>query len=376
MVEIREVRTKGERRRFVNYVNILYKDVPQFIPALYGDDLTDWDPKQNPAFAYCEAKCFLAYKDGKIVGRIGAILSRLANEKWGLNRMRFTQVDFIDDYEVSAALFKAVEDFAREKGCDEVHGPLGFTDLDREGMLIEGFDRKSMFITYYNHPYYREHLERLGYDKDVDWVEYLIDIPYDERTVTRLDKLAERVMRYSNLHVAQLQSRRDYKPWVEKVFRLINEAYRELYGTVPLSEAQIRRYADKFIPLINPELACFVADDQDNLVAFGVSAPSMADALKKSNGRLFPLGWMRVLRALKVNDTLDLFLVAVTEEYRNKAVNAIILYHVLKGAQKMGIRVAETGPQLETNEKVQHQWNFFHTTQHKRRRCFVKRLDV
>ena len=376
MVEIREVRTKGERRRFVNYVNILYKDVPQFIPALYGDDLTDWDPKQNPAFAYCEAKCFLAYKDGKIVGRIGAILSRLANEKWGLNRMRFTQVDFIDDYEVSAALFKAVEDFAREKGCDEVHGPLGFTDLDREGMLIEGFDRKSMFITYYNHPYYREHLERLGYDKDVDWVEYLIDIPYDERTVTRLDKLAERVMRYSNLHVAQLQSRRDYKPWVEKVFRLINEAYRELYGTVPLSEAQIRRYADKFIPLINPELACFVADDQDNLVAFGVSAPSMADALKKSNGRLFPLGWMRVLRALKVNDTLDLFLVAVTEEYRNKAVNAIILNHVLKGAQKMGIRVAETGPQLETNEKVQHQWNFFHTTQHKRRRCFVKRLDV
>ncbi len=376
MVEIREVRTKGERRRFVNYVNILYKDVPQFIPALYGDDLTDWDPKQNPAFAYCEAKCFLAYKDGKIVGRIGAILSRLANEKWGLNRMRFTQVDFIDDYEVSAALFKAVEDFAREKGCEEVHGPLGFTDLDREGMLIEGFDRKSMFITYYNHPYYREHLERLGYDKDVDWVEYLIDIPYDERTVTRLDKLAERVMRYSNLHVAQLQSRRDYKPWVEKVFRLINEAYRELYGTVPLSEAQIRRYADKFIPLINPELACFVADDQDNLVAFGVSAPSMADALKKSNGRLFPLGWMRVLRALKVNDTLDLFLVAVTEEYRNKAVNAIILNHVLKGAQKMGIRVAETGPQLETNEKVQHQWNFFHTTQHKRRRCFVKRLDV
>ena len=376
MVEIREVRTKGERRRFVNYVNILYKDVPQFIPALYGDDLTDWDPKQNPAFAYCEAKCFLAYKDGKIVGRIGAILSRLANEKWGLNRMRFTQVDFIDDYEVSAALFKAVEDFAREKGCEEVHGPLGFTDLDREGMLIEGFDRKSMFITYYNHPYYREHLERLGYDKDVDWVEYLIDIPYDERTVTRLDKLAERVMRYSNLHVVQLQSRRDYKPWVEKVFRLINEAYRELYGTVPLSEAQIRRYADKFIPLINPELACFVADDQDNLVAFGVSAPSMADALKKSNGRLFPLGWMRVLRALKVNDTLDLFLVAVTEEYRNKAVNAIILNHVLKGAQKMGIRVAETGPQLETNEKVQHQWNFFHTTQHKRRRCFVKRLDV
>ena len=375
MVEVREVRTKGELRKFVNYVNVLYKDVPQFIPAMYGDDLTDWDPKKNPAFEYCEGKCFLAWRDGQIVGRIGAILNHRANEKWHLNRMRFTQVDFIDDYEVSSALFRAVEDYARKKGCDEVHGPLGFTDLDREGMLIEGFDRKSMFITYYNHPYYKDHLERLGYGKDVDWIEFLIDIPYDERTVTRLDKLAERVMRYSRLHVVELNSRKDYQPWIEKVFVLVNEAYAHLYGTVPLSEKQITRYAKKFIPLINPDLACFVADEQENLVAFGVSAPSMANALKQSNGRLFPLGWIGVLRALKVNDTLDLFLIAVTPEYRNKAVNAILLNHVLKGAHKMGIKVAETGPQLETNEKIQHQWNFFNTTQHKRRRCWVKKLQ-
>ena len=374
MVEVREVRTRSELRKFVNFVNVLYRDVPQFIPAMYADDLDDWDPKKNPAFEYCEARCFLAYRNGEVVGRIGAILSRRANEKWGLNRMRFSQVDFIDDPEVSEALFRAVEDYAREKGCDEVHGPLGFTDLDREGMLIEGFDEKSMFITYYNHPYYREHLERLGYEKDVDWIEFLIDIPYDERTVTRLDKLAERVMRYSNLHVVEVKSRRDYRPWVEKVFVLVNLAYAHLYGTVPLTDRQISRYAKKFIPLINPELACFVADEQDNLVAFGVSAPSMADALKKSNGRLFPLGWLRVLRALRRNDTLDLFLVAVTPEYQDKAVNAIVLDHVLKGAHHMNIRYAETGPQLETNEKVQHQWNFFTTRQHKRRRCFVKRL--
>ena len=375
MVEVKEVRTKGELRKFVNYVNVLYKDVPQFIPAMYGDDLTDWNPKKNPAFEYCEGKCFLAWRDGKIVGRIGAILSHRANEKWHLNRMRFTQADFIDDYEVSSALFKAVEDYAREKGCDEVHGPLGFTDLDREGMLIEGFDKKSMFITYYNHPYYKDHLERLGYGKDVDWVEFLIDVPYDERTVTRLDKLAERVMRYSNLHVVELKSRKDYQPWIEKVFVLVNQAYAHLYGTVPLSEKQITRYAKKFIPLINPDLACFVADDQENLVAFGVSAPSMANALKRSNGRLFPLGWIGVLKALKVNDTLDLFLIAVTPEYRNKAVNAILLNHVLKGAHKMGIKYAETGPQLETNERIQHQWNFFNTTQHKRRRCWVRKIQ-
>lgn len=375
MVEIIEVNTKSLLRKFVNYPNVLYRDVPQFIPAMYGDDLDDWNPKKNPAFSYCEAKCWLAMRDGKIVGRIGAILSRRANEKWGLNRMRFTQVDFINDDEVSAALFGVVEAFAREKGCDAVHGPLGFTDLDREGMLVEGFDRQGMFITYYNHPYYIDHLRRLGYEKDVDWVEMLIDVPYDEHTVTRMDKLAERVMRYSNLHVAALKSRRDYGPLVEKVFHLVNTAYADLYGTVPLDDRQIRRYAKKFIPLINPELACFVLDERNELVGFGVSAPSIARALKKSHGRLLPFGFIRVLRALKVNDTLDLFLVAVVPEYQNKAVNAILMNHVLKGCHKMGIRKAETGPQLETNHKVQSQWNFFKTEQHKRRRCFIKSLN-
>ena len=374
MVEIREVKTRSELKKFVDYPNRLYRDVPQYVPPMIGDDLSDWNPKKNPAFEYCEAKCWLAWRDGKIVGRIGAILSRRANEKWGLKRMRFTQVDFIDDAEVSSALFKTVEDFAREKGCDEVHGPLGFTDLDREGMLIEGFDRRSMFITYYNHPYYNTHLERLGYGKDVDWVEMLIDVPRDERIISRMDKLAERVMRSNRLHIAQLRRRSDYKPWIEKVFQLVNTAYSGLYGTVPLDERQIKRYAAKFIPLINPDLACFVADEQENLVAFGVSAPSMAEALKKSRGRLFPTGFLGVLKALRVNDTLDLFLVAVTPEYQNKAVNAILLNHVLKGCLKMGITKAETGPQLETNHKVQSQWNFFKTEQHKRRRCYVKKL--
>ena len=374
MVEIRQVKTRSELRKFVNYPNVLYRDVPQFIPAFYGDDLDDWNPKKNPAFSYCEAKCWLALRDGKVVGRIGAILSRRANEKWGLNRMRFTQVDFIDDFEVSSALFEAVEQFAREKGCTEVHGPLGFTDLDREGMLVEGFDRRGMFIIYYNHPYYNDHLRRLGYEKDVDWVEMLVEVPYDEHTITRMDKLSERVMRYSNLHIAEVKSRKDYKPLVEKVFELINSAYSGLYGTVPLDERQIKRYAKKFVPLINPDLACFVLDEHDSLVGFGVSAPSMALAMKKSNGRLLPFGFVRVLRALKVNDTLDLFLVAVIPEYQNKAVNAIMLNHVLKGCLKMGIRRAETGPQLETNHKVQSQWNFFKTEQHKRRRCYVKAL--
>ena len=374
MVEVREVSGRSELRAFVDYPNVLYRNVPQYIPSMIGDDLGDWDPKKNPAFSYCDAKCWLAWREGKIVGRIGAILSRRANEKWHTRRMRFTQVDFIDDPEVSGALFKAVEDYAREKGCDEVHGPLGFTDLDREGMLVEGFDRRGMFITYYNHPYYIEHLARMGYAKDVDWLEHLIDIPYDERSVTRLQKLSDRVQRMTGVRVAQVQSRRDYKPLIEKVFRMVNTCYAGLYGTVELDENQVRRYADKFIPLINPELACFLLDDSDELVGFAVSAPSMALALKKSRGRLFPLGWIGVLRALKVNDTLDLFLIAVRPDYQNSGVNAVMMNHILKGCHRMGIRKAETGPMLETNHKIQSQWTLFHTEQHKRRRCFIKKL--
>ena len=374
MVEVREVRGRSELRAFVDYPNRLYRDVPQYIPPMIGDDLSDWNPKKNPAFAYCKAKCWLAWRDGEIVGRIGAILSRRANEKWHTNRMRFTQVDFIDDPEVSAALFRAVEDFAREKGCDEVHGPLGFTDLDREGMLVEGFDRKGMFITYYNHPYYVEHLSRLGYAKDVDWVEYLIDIPYDAPTVERLERLAGRVQRSAGVEIVRLRSRRDYPPLIRKVFDMINVCYAGLYGTVELDERQVRRYADKFIPLINPELACFLLDRKGELAAFAVSAPSMAAALKKSRGRLFPLGWLGVLRALRVNDTLDLFLIAVRPDFQNTGINAILLNHILKGSQAMGLKRAESGPMLESNEKVLSQWKLFHTEQHKRRRCFIKKL--
>ena len=375
MVEIREVVSRADLKKFVLFPNKMYKDVPQYIPPFVSDEMDDWDRKKNPAFSYCDAKCWLAWREGKVVGRIAAIRSRTANENWHTNRMRFTLVDFIDDYEVSSALFKAVEDYARELSCDEIHGPLGFTDMDREGMLVEGFDKKSMFITYYNHPYYLDHLSRLGYVKDVDWVEFLIDIPSPEDPLTdKLGRLSERIQRMTNLRVAELRSRKDYGPYIEKVFDLANICYAKLYGTVPFTDAQVKKYADKFIPMINPELACFVLDEQDNMVAFGISAPSMADALKKSGGRLFPLGFIDVLKALKVNDTLDLFLIAVHPDYQNKGVNAIVMNHILRGCHKMGITKAETGPQLELNDKIQNQWSLFNYTNHKRRRCWIKKI--
>lgn len=376
-VEIREVTSKAALRRFVNYPNVLYKDVEQFVPAFYSDDLDDWNPKKNPAFAYCEAKCFLAYRDGKIVGRIGAILSHRANETWNTKRMRFSQVDFIDDREVSAALFGAVEDWAREKGMNQVHGPLGFCDLDREGMLVEGFDCRSMFITYYNHPYYLDHLTTLGYIKDTDWVENLITLPpRDSETAQKLSRLSEWVLKRKKLHKAPITRRNQVTvKHIEQVFQLVNKAYAPLYGVVELTENQIRKYARKFLPLVDPRLLSLVMDEQENLVAFGVCVPSMAEALKRCRGRLFPTGWIGILKSMQKNDTLDMLLIAVDPDLQGTGINAVVMDHILEGAAKLGMVYAETGPTLETNDKVQSQWKFFEHRQHKRRRCFMKNLS-
>ena len=374
-LEIREVRTHAERRRFVEYPNKLYKDAECFIPAFFGDDMADWDPKKNPAFEYCEARAFLAYRGDEIVGRIGAILSHRANEKWHTKRMRFSQVDFIDDPEVSSALFAEVEKWARDKGCNEVHGPLGFCDLDREGMLVEGFDRRSMFITYYNHPYYLTHLERLGYVKDVDWIEHLLPLGgADDPNYLKLKRISETMLKRKGFRKVEVRRRSDVKPYIRKAFELVNIAYADLYGVVELGERQIDKYTNKFLPLIDPDFCCLIIDDNDDLMGFGVGAPSMSDAMKKCGGHLFPFGWAGVLKSLRKNDTLDLFLIAVRPELRNSGVNGIIMEHLYTGCVKHGIRWAETGPQLELNTKVHSQWKMFEVEPHKRRRCFVKQL--
>lgn len=374
-LHIVEVSSKSQLRKFVQVPNRMYRDIPQFVPSFYGDDLSDWDKTKNPAFAYCEARAFLAYRGKEIVGRIGAILNHQANEIWNTNRMRFSQVDFIDDPEVSDALFEAVENWAREKGCTEIHGPLGFCDMDREGMLVEGFDRRNMFITYYNHPYYNDHLVRLGYRKDTDWVEYKIQVPKETDDIyKKISRIAEAVMRRGNFHKVRMEKRSQYKPYVKAFFELVNTAYAPLYGTVKLSKEQIEKYADKFIPLINPDYICLILDEKEELAGFGVCCPSVADALKKSDGRLFPFGWAGVLRALRKNNAVDLLLIAVKPELQRKGVNALVIDHIMKSCIKNKIEYAETGPQLETNGKVLSQWRQFDYEKHKRRRCYVKSL--
>lgn len=375
-IRIVEVLNKSQLRKFVDYPNVLYRDVPQFIPAFYGDDLSDWDKKKNPAFQYCEARAFLAYRGKEIVGRIGAILSHASNLKWNTKRMRFTQVDFIDDPEVSRLLFETVENWAREKGCTEVHGPLGFCDLDREGMLVEGFDQQGLFITYYNHPYYPEHLQRLGYRKDTDWQEFKIDVPgVDDPSYQKISRLAAMVAERGHFHKADITKSSQFKPYIKKVFELVNIAYADLYGVVNLIPAQIDKYADKFLPLVNPDYCCIVLDKNEELAGFGVCCPSPDPAIKKSRGRLFPFGWIHVLRALRKSTFVNLLLIAVRPELQKKGVNAMIIDHVMNSCIRNGILYAETGPQLETNFGINSQWKIFDPVQHKRRRCFIKSLS-
>lgn len=371
MVEIREVNTKKERKIFAAFNADMYKDVPQAIPDLVSDEYNNFLPKKNPAFEYCRAKQFLAYKDGKCVGRIAGIINDAANTKWQTKRIRFSRVDFIDDAEVSKALFKAVEDWGRAEGLNQIHGPIGFCDMDQEGMLVEGFEAEGMFITIYNYPYYIKHLEKLGFVKDIDWVEYLVKLP--DTTNERINKLSKMVLNKYKLKLIEPKSRKEINPYLPKIFQLLNICYEHLYGTVELSHAQIMKYYHQFILLINTDYVKLIDDEEGNLVGFGLALPSMNKAVKKSKGRLFPLGWYRVLRApyLK-SEVLDLYLVGVIPKMQNKGLTAILLNSMTDSARRNNVKYAETGPELETNNQVQALWKHYDTKQHKRRRCWIK----
>lgn len=373
MVEVREALTKKERKIFAAFNAKMYKKVSQAIPDLIMDEYDNFNPKKNPAYDYCSAKQFLAYKNGKCVGRIAGIISHAANEKWDTKRIRFSRVDFIDDLEVSAALFQAVENWGRSEGLNEIHGPLGFCDMDQEGMLIEGFEEPGMFITIYNYPYYITHLEKLGYRKDIDWVEYRIKLPKEPKK--KLDEISLAVLKKNKITLIEPKNRKELKPYIAQVFSVLNITYENLYGTVEITDAQIKKYYNQFILLINPNYVKLLVDESKQLIGFGLALPSMNEAVKKSNGKLFPFGWYRIIRAsyakLKV---LDLYLIGVIPPMRNKGLTALLLNSMTNSARENGVEYAETGPELETNHQVQALWKHYDVEQHKRRRCWIKKL--
>ena len=372
-VEIREVLTKKELWSWVRFPNKLYKDNEYFVPFLESDEFETFSADKNPAYAFCETKLFLAYKEGKIAGRIAGLINYAYNSKWDKNAIRFTRFDFIDDYEVSQALFDAVVTWGKEKNYTEIMGPIGFTDIDHEGMLVEGFDKLNMSITFYNHPYYLTHMERLGLEKDIDWIEYKIAVPKDG--IPKIEKIANAILQKGNYKVVTYTDRKVLYKEAFEAFALIDLAYSKLYGTVPLTEDIIRSTIDGYIPLVNLDYICAIKDKEDNIVSFGIMVPSIAKALKKSNGKILPFGIVRLLRALRgKNDTLEMFLVAVDPTLQAQGLPAILIDALLKKLIQNGVKYCETGPMLETNTKIHSLWRHFEKEQHKRRRCFVKQI--
>jgi len=370
---VKEIHTRKELKKWVDFPNKLYKKCPAYVPFLMNDELDTFTKEKNPAYEFCETKLFLAYKDKKIVGRIGALINHAANKKWGTNTIRFTRFDFIDDIEVSKALFDAVVNWGKERGFDSVMGPIGFTDMDHEGMLIEGFDELNMSITFYNHPYYIKHMEMLGLSKEIDWVEYLLTLP--EKVDEKLSKMSDYLAKRNGYKLVTYTDRAKLKEDAYKAFKVVDEAFSVLFGTVPLTDKVVDKVISDNVPILNLKYACTVKDRDGKVIGFALLVPSIAKALKKSNGRMFPLGVFRMLKALKFkNDRMEMFFIAVKPEHQSKGMPAIIMNYMLKVLIENGVKYCETGPELETNDAVQSMWKNLDVKNHKRRRCYKKAI--
>lgn len=373
MLEIKQIQpTRSALRDFTQFQIDLYRGNDYYVPPLVSDDIEALSPDKNPAFDFCEGAYFMAYRDGKPVGRIAAIINSQVNRSCDSKICRFGFMDFVDDMEVSRALFDAAEDWGRRKGMNKMVGPLGFTDMDREGLLVEGFEELSTMATNYNYPYYAGHVEAAGYVKESDWVEFLLQVP--DKVPERYDRIATLVKEKLNLRIQKYTSRKKAKAEIgHKLFRLINEAYKDLYQYSQLTDRQIDYYVDYYLGLVNLDLLTFVMDKDDNLVGLGIALPSLSRGLQKAQGRLLPFGWYHLLKALKgKNDRVDLLLVAVHPDYQNRGVNALMFQDLLPHFIRLGFKYAETNPEMETNAKVQSQWEVFNPRQHRRRRSYAK----
>ena len=370
---IKTVTTRKELKTFVRFANKLYKGNKYYVPSMPFDDLNTLDKDKNGAFEFCEAEYYLAYKNGVLVGRVAAIVNHKANESWKVKQVRFGWFDFIDDMEVSAALLDAVIAFGRERGMTQIVGPLGFTDFDPEGMLVEGFDRLSTMALIYNHPYYPEHMKKLGYYKETGWLEYRITIPTE--VPERHRRLAELVKERNNLTLRKLTRRQIRKEnYGVKLFNLINDTYCKLYGYSLLSERQIEQYVDLYLSLVDPRMLNFVEDENGDLIAAAITIPSLAEALQKCNGEIFPFGWWYLLKTMfiKKPDTLDLLLIGVRPDYQNKGVPTLVICDLIETFNRLGFRYAESNANLETNTSIQSLWGPFEKEQHKKRWVFGK----
>lgn len=375
MITIRKVLTKKDRKEFVKFPLRLYKNNPYFVPPIYMDELNIFTDK-NAYLKTCDQVFFLAEKDGKTVGRIQGIVQKAYNEIQGEKRIRFSRFDAIDDKEVSKALFGALENYAKENGYDTVCGPLGYSDLEREGLLIEGFEELSTYEEQYNYDYYQSHIESLGYEKEIDWVEYQVMLPDEPNE--KLKRVSEHALRLSNLHLADFSGMSNaeiIEKYKDGIFYCIDECYKHLYGTVPFDSEAMEQVVEGFKLVVNKKLLVVVLDQDENVVAFALALPSLSKALQKSGGRLTIPAIIRLIKAIKNPEIIDMALIGVLPKYQSKGVNAVALQTLVEIIKNGNIKYCETNLNLETNHQVQSQWKYFKVRQHKRRRAFIKKLN-
>ena len=371
-ITIKEVITKGDLKKFIKFPFELYKGNKYWVPPLIFDDVKTLSKDKNPAFEFCDARYWLAYKDGKIAGRIAAIINHKFNETWNQKAIRFGWIDFIDDENVAAALINEVEKWGKEKGLEYIHGPLGFTDFDPEGLLIEGFEELSTFGAIYNYPYYEKHIEKLKYTKDVDWIEFNVETPRELNE--KVERIANVVAQRNKLRMLEVKKAKDLLPYANEIFHLINDAYKDLYGFVSLTDKQIEMYTKAYFGFIKPGYVPVILDEEGRVAAFGITMPSLSKAMQRANGSLFPFGFIHILNAMKNNPDADLYLTAVRRDLQNKGVNSMLINEVNKVFINNNIKFVETNRELEENSKIQAQWRFYNSRQHKRRRCYKKNL--
>ena len=375
-VEIKEVQSRRELREFVNFPEKQYRHNPYYVPPLEFDQMDTLDQKKGAAQEFCDSKLYLAYKDGKLAGRVAAIVNRLANKQWNHKEVRFGWYDFIDDREVSKALMDKVEEFGRKYGMESVVGPLGFTDFDPEGLLIEGFDQLSTMALIYNYPYYVDHIEEMGFQKDADWIEYKIEVP--KALPERVARMANIIEQRANVHVTPLTRKLiKEKDYAHKIFKIINECYKNLYNFTVLPEKMADKYIGFYLKVLDLNYVSLVENDKDEIVAFGITMPSIVRALQRSRGKLFPFGWWYLAKSLffKREEGVEMLLVGVNPEYRNSGVNTLVQLDMFKKYTEAGVKWAETNAILETNIKNQGQFKEFDRECKKRRRSYIKPLD-
>ncbi|MBS1639325.1 MAG: GNAT family N-acetyltransferase [Bacteroidetes bacterium] len=372
-ITIKEVSNKKEMNAFLDLPYRLYKGNPYFVPPLRFDEAHTLDKKKNPAFEHCDAKFWIALKDGRVVGRIAGIINNNYISKWKNKYARFGWIDFEEDEAIAKALLNTAEDWAKQNGMTAIQGPLGFTDLDHEGLLVDGFDQVATLATLYTHPYYKTFIENNGYTKDADWVEYNIKMP--KTLPENLTKIASIVERRYGLQVVKAKKPKDILPYAKDVFNLINDAYSDLFGVTELTEKQIEYYTKAYFGFMKVDFVSLIVDKNNQLVAFGITMPSLSEALQKSGGSLFPFGFIHILKAMSKPKKADFLMIAIKKDLQGKGINAVLMREIGNAYIKRGIESIETNHELELNTKVQTIWKDFDHVQHKRRRCYIKHLS-